>query len=327
MNKRLIPKQAAGTIVLLSMIVLQLTGCTKSDATSASAIASSDTVSNTPVKSTSSLTRIIQAPCVLLAQSMVKLKPELGGAIESVHTKLGERVKSGQLLAVIKTIELKAQSDRLQILMKQNEERSQLLNLQVIKIQREWDVIQSLYVKAPNGSQAVSREAMALAEKNSELKLMQLQKQELTLQSQQIQRQLKQAEIRSPMDGVVLARNAEVGMVVASGGASFNGSDVLFEVGDPSRLKAECAARESDAENLHKGLPITLRFDGLPNSTLALQISEIAPVISSQGGMSILNFWADFQVEKGSHILPGMRGIAKLSTAMPSQTNSDKKSN
>lgn len=308
--------------MMLSVFSIDLTGCTKSDASSASAITSPNALEQSTIAPTVSKTRLIQAPCILLAQSMVKLKPELGGAIESVHTKLGDRVKRGQLLAVIRTIELKAQSDRLQIQMKQNEERSKLLNLQIGKIQREWDVIQSLYVKADSGAPAISREAMALAEKTSELKQAQLQKQELLLQSQQIQRQLKQAEIRSPMDGVVLARNAEVGMVVASGGASFNGSDILFEIGDPSRLKAECAARESDAENLHKGLPLTLRFDGLPNNPLALQISDIAPVISSQGGMTILNFWADFDVENGSRILPGMRGIAKLT--ITTQPHSEK---
>lgn len=310
---------------ILMLLSIYLVGCSKSDATLTNPSASNE-INSMPVTSDVSATRVIQAPCIVLAQKMVRLKPELGGAIESVHTKLGDRVKSGQLLAVIKTIEMKAQFDRLQIQIKQNEERSQLLNIQITKLQREWDVIQSLYVKSTNG-QPTSREAIALAEKVSELKLSHLQKQELSLQSQQIQRQLKQAEIRSPIDGVVLSRNAEVGMVVASGGTSFNGSDVLFEIGDPNRLKAECSARESDAENLRKGLALTLRFDGLSNNELALHISDIAPVIGSQGGMSILNFWADFQVNNESHILPGMRGIAKLSIAKADSQSADKKPN
>jgi macrolide-specific efflux system membrane fusion protein len=265
--------------------------------------------------------RAIQAPCVMQPQTVVKLKPELGGAIESVHVKLGEKVKQGQLLAVVRTIDLKSQAERLEIQQKQLEERTRLLNLQIEKIQREWDTLQTLYAKAPQQGPPIAKEAMLLLEKKSELASAQLTKRELDLQARQVQRLLKQAEIRSPMSGVVLLRNAEVGMVVASGGASFNGSDVLFEVGDPQYLKAECSARESDAEHLIKGQTLMMRFDGLPGADIVLHITEIAPTITTQGGMAILSFWAEFQVPAGHRVLPGMRGMAKLTRSQEKKSS------
>lgn len=254
----------------------------------------------------------VKAPCVVLAQRTVKLKPESGGAIESVHVKLGDKVSSGQLLAVLQTKDLRLTLARQEVQVLQLDERMALLQLQIGKAQREWSVQQSLYASPSAPGLQVAREAVLLAEKKSELRQVELQKQDLLLQKKQLQRLLTIAEVRSPMQGVVLSRNAEVGMVVAPGGSSFNGSDVLFEIGDPERLKAECAARESDATRLAVGAPMTLKLDGGEARTLAMKLSGIAPAVSNQGGMTSLMFWAEFEVTPTQRVLPGMHGLAQV---------------
>lgn len=273
----------------------------------------SDLLPSVPAMATMATTpNRVKAPCVVLAQRTVKLKPESGGAIESVHVKLGDKVHAGQLLAVLQTNDLRLTLARQEVQVLQLDERMKLLQLQIAKAQREWAVQQSLYVSPSAPGLPVAKEAVLLAEKKSELRQAELQKQDLALQKKQLQRLLTIAQVRSPMQGVVLSRNAEVGMVVAPGGSSFNGSDVLFEIGDPEQLKAECAAREGDATRLQVGAPMTLKLDGGEGRVVTTKVSGVAPAVSNQAGMTTLIFWAEFQVSTTQMVLPGMHGLAQV---------------
>lgn len=256
----------------------------------------------------------IKASCVIQAQRMVKLKPELGGALAQVHVKLGERVREGQVLAVLRSDELGLDLARQALQMEQTQERIQLLQRQHQRAQGEWSALQGLYVQAHAPGAEMAKEAMLVSEKESELRLARLQLRELQLQGERLRRQLRQAEIRSPIQGIVLSRNAEVGMVVAPGAASLTGSDVLFELGDPDRLKAECAAREGDAARLRLGAPMSLKLDGAaPNDApLRMRLTGMAPAISNQGGAAVLSFWAEFERPADQQVLPGMHAMAQV---------------
>lgn len=305
-------KTKPGYVLAVLTMGISLSACNWRNAAEDSASATLAPDALPALAATTTTPNRVKAPCVVLAQRTVKLKPESGGAIESVHVKLGDKVRAGQLLATLQTKDLRLTLARQEVQVLQLDERMALLQLQVSKAQREWSVQQSLYAAPAAPGLQVAREAVLLAEKKSELRQAELQKQDLLLQKKQLQRLLAVAEVRSPMQGVVLSRNAEVGMVVAPGGSSFNGSDVLFEIGDPEHLKAECAAREGDATRLAVGAPMTLKLDGGATRTLAMTLSGIAPAVSNQGGMTTLMFWAEFQAAPAQRVLPGMHGLAQV---------------
>ncbi len=262
-------------------------------------------------------TKKIKSPCVIQVKRMVKLKPELGGALDDVKVQLGDAVKKGQLLATLRTRELLLSMERQSVQSQLVDEKIKLTQTLLQKAQQEWEVQKVLYVQSETQTnkniryRAMPKEAISLEERRSELSILNLQKKDLELQTQQIQRQISLSEIRSPLDGIILSRNAEIGMVVAPGGSSFNGTDILFEIGDPTDLKAECSARETEVDIIQIGKIVKLKLDGV-DKHLQMKIVHIAPAISNQGGMTALSYWADIPKDIGFRVLPGMHGVAQM---------------
>ncbi|MEM9162633.1 MAG: efflux RND transporter periplasmic adaptor subunit [Cyanobacteria bacterium P01_F01_bin.4] len=88
----------------------------------------------------------------------------------------------------------------------------------------------------------------------------------------QTQRQLTYADLRSPLTGVVLARQVEVGDFVESGAT-------LLELGDLSRLEVTVQVSALDIGRLSAGQPAQVRLDAFPSEgAIEGQIERIAPV-------------------------------------------------
>ncbi|MEM6353793.1 MAG: efflux RND transporter periplasmic adaptor subunit [Cyanobacteria bacterium P01_D01_bin.14] len=88
----------------------------------------------------------------------------------------------------------------------------------------------------------------------------------------QTQRQLTYADLRSPLTGVVLARQVEVGDFVESGAT-------VLELGDLSRLEVTVQVSELDVGRLSVGQPAQVRLDAFPSEgAIEGQIERIAPV-------------------------------------------------
>lgn len=252
----------------------------------------------------------LHAACQLVSQRSVKLKSQLPGEIESVSVEQGEVVRPGQVLARLRQDELQLEWSRLSALRQQAQARVALLEHQLTRARRERDAVQALY--AP-GQAEHGRESLLVKEREMELQQAQSAVTVAEIDLAATRRRLAQTAIVSPMHGVVLARHAERGMVTGSGLSSVTGSDVLFEIGDPEQLRAECSARPQDAALLRVGQPLHLQLDGLePAQDVRLRITRVAPAVSQQGGASFLSFWGDFRRPQGAKLLPGMQGQARI---------------
>lgn len=252
----------------------------------------------------------IKAQCIVQSQQAVKLKAEVGGRIDAVNAALGQAVEKGQVLARIDTLAQALELERLRLAEQNGRVRIELLATQVRQAEAAWQALQPLYSERLEGT--LPREALSLREKQAELQLAKLALSDVQLQVRNLERVVRQAEIRSPMRGVVLARNAEVGMIISPGMAGLNGSDVLFDLGDPDRLRAQCAAREGDASRLQAGQRLTLVLDGLRDREIALQVTRVAPAIVNEAGSSTLPFWVDFDRPADLPVLAGMHGNATV---------------
>ena len=88
----------------------------------------------------------------------------------------------------------------------------------------------------------------------------------------QNRQQLSDAELRSPLTGVVLTRQVDVGDFVESGAT-------VLELGDLSQLKVTVQVSELDLERIEVGQPAQVQLDAFPNEgTIAGQIERISPV-------------------------------------------------
>lgn len=78
--------------------------------------------------------------------------------------------------------------------------------------------------------------------------------------------------LSSPIDGIVLRFEARVGIFVEPG-------QTLFEVVDPTLVWAELEVPEADAHLVADGQPVSLRFDGFPDSHWHGPLTALSPEV------------------------------------------------
>ena len=84
------------------------------------------------------------------------------------------------------------------------------------------------------------------------------------------QRNLDQATLTAPFDGVVSAVGLQVGSLASA-------SSTAVTIVDRSKLHIEVSLSETDAAKVQVGQPVALTFDALPNVTLQGKVATIAP--------------------------------------------------
>lgn len=98
------------------------------------------------------------------------------------------------------------------------------------------------------------------------------------LQSQlsDTERQLRETEIRAPMDGVIAARFLEVGDLV-SGLSAFAQGTTIVRIEDRNALQVELQINEIDVARLRLDMPADITVDAFPNDTFKGHVKKIAP--------------------------------------------------
>lgn len=204
--------------------------------------------------------------------TLVEVGSQVSGRIAKIHVDFNSQVKSGQVVAEI---------DPSQILtrIKQNEanyesakaslQKSQV-NLENVKKQYERSL--KLFEKRLISFEEKERvEAQYLSSKadvnSSEAKLLQAKSQ---LDSVNVD--LDYSVIKSPIDGVVILRNINVGQTVA---ASFQ-APVLFTIAnDLSKMQVECSIDEADIGRIKEDQEAKFTVDAFPDEEFKGKVLQV----------------------------------------------------
>jgi HlyD family secretion protein len=83
---------------------------------------------------------------------------------------------------------------------------------------------------------------------------------------------LDKTVIASPIDGVVTARNVDVGQTVS---ASFSAPTLYVLAADLSKMQVNANVDESDVGQVRIGQPVTFHVDAYPNDTFTGTVSQV----------------------------------------------------
>jgi HlyD family secretion protein len=97
------------------------------------------------------------------------------------------------------------------------------------------------------------------------------------------------SSVVSPMDGVVLTKNVEIGESITSGVSSFNAGTVLFSVADVSRMIVKAGVNEVDIGKIRVGMPVKVTLDAYPKVLFNGRIDRIAPAVQVVEKMRVFN--------------------------------------
>ena len=254
---------------------------------------------------------ILTATGYIVADRKAAVSPKISGRLEYLGVDTGSRVKPGQIIARLEHRDLDAQL---------SDVKSSLANYQAARLQAEAELEQaraSLSQAQANmqksrlelarqtnllergvTSKADSDTATAQAKvdegqvRSAEAQIKAIQA-KIESSAQQVrsaeakirlvEAQLEYTSIRSPFEGLVISKDAEVGETVAPaifGGSTTRGSVVTIV--DPNSLEVEVDINESDIGRITPGLMAEVTLDALPNEKLPAEVRKIIPTADRQ---------------------------------------------
>ncbi|MGZ4810866.1 MAG: efflux RND transporter periplasmic adaptor subunit, partial [Thermoanaerobaculia bacterium] len=191
----------------------------------------------------------------------VDVKSAVSGKVVEIYHRDGDTVHSGDLLARVEPDLNQAQS----LAETKNSLTSAEIRYQQAKRNYESDhnlFVQGLLAnKANRDSESEYLAARQEYEKAQE-KYSLVEKSGIPMN--QSPEKFQGSNITSPMSGVVLTKNVEIGESITSGVSSFNAGTVLFTVADVSSMIVKAGVNEVDIGKIHTTMPVKVTLDAYP---------------------------------------------------------------
>ena len=247
----------------------------------------------------------------LAAVVTVQVGTQVSGTIQKLFVDFNSPVKKGEVIARIDPALFVAQADQTRgsymsaqanLLKakadlndaKRNLERNRQLIKDGIVAQSDFDTAENRYeqavatVKSVEGAVSQTRGAFALAETN-----------------------LRYATIRSPVDGIVVSRNVDVGQTVA---ASFQTPTLFTIAQDLTKMEIDTSVDEADISRVRIGQPVIFTVDSYPDIRFKGTVRQVrnAPIITQ----NVVTYIVVIGVEnKEMKLKPGMTANVGIETA------------
>ena len=220
----------------------------------------------------------------------VEIKSKASGIVKKLYMDAGEKVKTGQLLAELDKEEIQARVSQAEAALqaaKANVERAKVdaLGPDVPLLLRAYERAQQM---AKEG--VVSQAALDDAQRNYELALnkrdmakasltqAQAQVQQSRATLEQLQQEYRNSTIVSPMDGLVLSRNVEVGDAVSSILILGSSATLIMTLGDTSEVYVKGKVDESDISKVYLGQPARIKVESFKDKTFDGKVTKISPL-------------------------------------------------
>ena len=238
----------------------------------------------------------LDLPGRIEAFSRAPIYARVSGYLKSWKVDIGSPVKAGQLMAEIETPDLDQQ------LLQAKAELASAKSNAVLAgtTSKRW---QSLLATDSVSKQEADEKSSDLAAKNSAVNALQAN-------VERIQALKQFTRITAPFDGIVTARNTDVGALINVGGTP--GSE-LFVVSDTKKLRVYVNVPQSYASVVKQGTKAKLTVPENPGKSYAATVQLLSRAITPGSGSMLVQLAVD---NAGGDLLPG--GSAQVSLALPS---------
>ena len=274
------------------------------------------------------LTVTVSATGKLAPINQVTVGSQLSGLVTKVVADVNDRVVAGQPLALIDPQQIEdqirqqqaqiaaAQASVGQAQATQAQSQAQLARLEEVYRLSNKRVPSLTELQAGRADFARARAALAVARAN-------VTAAQAGLAQSQTQR--ARAIIRSPVNGVVLARQVDPGQTVA---ASFNTPTLFVIAEDLTSMKLEVAIDEADVGSVQPGQRASFTVDAFPGRTFPAKISRVdlgsnltvsaasAAATTTSATGQVVSYAADLTVgNQAGDLRPGMTATADIVTS------------
>ena len=234
----------------------------------------------------------------------VEVKSKASGIVKKLLVDYGDRVKKGQLLAQLDKVEIEAQVEQSHAALEaaQANLKSSQADSERAKVDAEGPdvpLLKRAYDRAVNMAKdgVVSTSALEDAQKNYELALNKqnvakaqvtvlkakiAQAQAVVAQDQanlkQLEEQLSYTDIVSPIDGIVLSRDVQMGDAVSSILVLGSSATLVMTLGDTSEVYVKGKVDESDIGKVYLGQRARIKVESFKDKTFDGKVTKISPM-------------------------------------------------
>jgi RND family efflux transporter MFP subunit len=268
-------------------------------------------VARASVESGDTATEILTATGYVVAHRKAAVSPKISGRLEYMGVDTASFVKENQILARLEHHDLDAQLEDIraalataqaaeaQAIAAQAQAAAAVAQAQASEHQthldfdRQTQLVDKGVVSRADFDNADAKEKVALAqvkeaqaqERTAEAQLNTARSQIRSAQARirGIETQIEYTNIRSPFDGLVISKDAEVGESVAPaifGGGATRGSVVTIV--DPKTLEVEADVNESNITRILSGQPAEITLDAIPDKKFAAEAYQVVPTADRQ---------------------------------------------
>jgi RND family efflux transporter MFP subunit len=255
----------------------------------------------------------------------VDVHAKVAGYIKVINVDVGDHVKEDQTLAVLEVPELTAQLAGTDAAVRRSKDEIRRAQSDMERAQSAHSAAHSAYARLKQAadsraglvaqqeldeSQAKDLEAEAqVASTQAELSAAQQQLQVAEANQRQYTALSDYSRIVAPFAGVVTARYADTGALVAAGTSSSTQAIAVVRLAQISKLRLVLPIPESLAGQIHLGDPVKVRVQAL-NQDIEGKVSRFADSLDLQ--TRTMETEIDFDNRDG-HLIPGMYAETRLS--------------
>jgi HlyD family secretion protein len=234
----------------------------------------------------------------------VEVKSKASGIVKKLYVEYGDTVKKGQLLAQLDKDEIQAQVDQSRASLQSSEANlaSSQADYERAKVDAEGPDVPLLkrqYDRSVEMAKdgVVSAQALDDADRNYKMALnkqnvAKAQVQVLNAKIQQAQadvvhnranlaqleEQLSYTDITSPIDGIVLSRDVEIGDAVSSILVLGSTATLVMTLGDTTEVYVKGKVDESDIGKVYLGQPARIKVESFKDKTFYGKVTKISPM-------------------------------------------------
>ena len=234
----------------------------------------------------------------------VEVKSKASGIVKKLLVDYGDHVKKGQLLAQLDKIEIEAQVEQSHAALEaaQANLKSSQADFERAKVDAEGPdvpLLKRAYDRATGMAKdgVVSASALDDAQKNYEMALnkQNVSKAQVTVlkakiaQAQanvaqdqanlkQLEEQLSYTDIVSPIDGIVLSRDVQMGDAVSSILVLGSSATLVMNLGDTSEVYVKGKVDESDIGKVYLGQRARIKVESFKDKTFDGKVTKISPM-------------------------------------------------
>lgn len=250
------------------------------------------------------IARSVVATGKIEPRSTVEVKSKASGIVKKLYVDYGENVRQGQVLAELdkELLEAQVRESKANLQAAQAAEEAAMASLERNKVEAEGPDVpftkagmdrarqlnkegliaknvvedaEKLYQMALNKQSSALR---TLAVSRAEIARAKAQVAQATAVLERVQEDLRNSTITSPIDGLVLSRNVEVGNAVSSIVVLGSQATLLFTLGDVSDVFVRGKVDQADIGKVYMGQPARIVVESFRDKKFDGKVYKIAPL-------------------------------------------------